>query len=63
TKVSASARRKKAAENPPKKRARKTKEPRTEAHAGDETAHPEPGHDDSDPAQAVSAQADAMEEG
>ncbi|MCI83763.1 hypothetical protein A2U01_0105039, partial [Trifolium medium] len=58
--VSASARRKKAAENPPKKRARKSKEARAD---DDETAHPAPEHHEGDPAQAVPAQANAMEEG
>ncbi|MCI33266.1 hypothetical protein A2U01_0054483, partial [Trifolium medium] len=57
TKVSAYARRKKAAENPPKKRAQK----RPAQAEADETAHPVPEHHEVEPDEAH--QADVTEEG
>ncbi|MCI68052.1 hypothetical protein A2U01_0089311, partial [Trifolium medium] len=56
-KVTASARRKYAAENPPKKRSWKR-----QAEAA-ETAHPVPEHHEGEPAQAEHHQADDMDEG
>ncbi|MCI29304.1 hypothetical protein A2U01_0050513, partial [Trifolium medium] len=72
TKVSASARRKKTAENPPKKRARKrpaqaeayeTDHPMPEHHEAVETAHPMPEHHEGDATQAEHHQTDITEEG
>ncbi|MCI45651.1 hypothetical protein A2U01_0066890, partial [Trifolium medium] len=57
TKVSAFARRKKATENPPKKRARKR------PAQADETAHPVPEHHEVELDQAEHHQADVTEEG